>query len=218
MSENFTTEMWDLTRLVPFAKNAKKHDPAKITALAGLMKANGFTQPIVAERDGTIIAGHGRRMAALEAGLARVPVFVFQGSKTQADAMRLADNQVVSKDYDVGLLQEEIARLAEEIDVSGLGFSTKELEFLIDPIPDMDTSLFVEDVHAAVEDQREKNEEAAREVDASTAPLADAFGFRRLTVKQSRRVRAFMTQIEAETKAKGADAFMVFLDNLGVAA
>ena len=201
MSENFTTEMWDLTRLVPFAKNAKKHDPAKITALAGLMKANGFTQPIVAERDGTIIAGHGRRMAALEAGLARVPVFVFQGSKTQADAMRLADNQVVSKDYDVGLLQEEIARLAEEIDVSGLGFSTKELEFLIDPIPDMDTSLFVEDVHAAVEDQREKNEEAAR-----------------LTVKQSRRVRAFMTQIEAETKAKGADAFMVFLDNLGVAA
>ena len=218
MSDNFTTEMWDVTRLVPYAKNAKRHEPAKITALAGLMKANGFTQPIVVEADGTIIAGHGRRMAAIEAGLSRVPVFVFHGSKNEADALRLADNQVVSKDFDVGLLQDEIARLADEIDVTGLGFSTKELEFLTVAIPDMDESLFVEDVHAAVEEQREKNDEAAREVDAATAPLADAFGFRRLTVAQSRRVRAFMTQVEAETKHKGADALMVFLDNLGVAA
>lgn len=222
MSDRYEVEIWDITRLIPYEKNAKKHDKAKISTIARRMRdpAIGFTQPIQVERDGTIIAGHGRRMAALEAGFTKVPVLVFKGTKEQAAAERLADNQLVSTGMDMGLFQEEILRLngIEPDLVLDIGLTDKDLEFTLKPLDTMDESLFVDDVQSAVEEQREKNTAAEEAIDAATAPLADAFGFRRLTVSQSRRVRAFQTQIEAETGKKGADALMVFLDNMGVAA
>jgi len=212
-------EIWDIERLVPYAKNAKKHPPEQVKLLAGLIRDRGWTSLIVVQKStGSIIAGHGRRLAAIELGLKRVPVVVRDVSDAEANALRLADNKSASTLYDTDLLKESLAELKDlDIDFTSLGFVEKELEFLVEDLEEMNTDLFVEDIQEAVEAKKEENTEKAAELDKTQAPLADAFGFRRLTVQQSRRVRDFMTRIEGETGQKGADALMTFLDNMGVA-
>ncbi|MCR9140489.1 MAG: ParB/Srx family N-terminal domain-containing protein [Alphaproteobacteria bacterium] len=67
-------EIWQVADLVPFAKNARQHPPEQINQIAASMERFGFTIPMLVAEDGTIIAGHGRLMAAAQLGLAEVPV------------------------------------------------------------------------------------------------------------------------------------------------
>ncbi len=82
---------------------------------------------------------------------------------------------------------------------------------------DLDTGALVEDVGEAVEEQKRENVVKAAEIDAAPSPIGDAFGFKKVSIAQARRVRAFMNQCESESGKKGAEALMTFFDNLGVA-
>lgn len=216
MNEKMNIELRDPRTLKPYPKNAKKHSPAQIENLKNMILANGWTQPVVVDKNDVIIIGHGRTLAGIEIGKP-IPVAVFHGTETQANALRLADNQIVSKDYDMDLLQAEMAELASEMDLTTLGYTAKDIEFMVNPLETMDESAFIDDIQSAVETQREENDSAGEAMDAATSPLGDAFGFRRMTIAQSRRVRGFMGRIEAETGKKGVEALMVFFDNMGVA-
>lgn len=65
-------EMWQVADLVPYAKNARQHPPEQIDQIAASMERFGFTIPMLVAEDGTIIAGHGRLMAAAQLGLATI--------------------------------------------------------------------------------------------------------------------------------------------------
>lgn len=224
-SLKLTIELWDLDRLIPHPGNAKKHPKEQIEALASVMRRLGFDQPIVVETDGTIIKGHGRRLAARHnvalghEQFRKVPVVVRSDlDKAGAEAARLSDNRVISNDYDTELMHQALTDLnAMAFDLSGLGFTDKELSFLTADLGDMDVSVFVEDIEGAVGDQKKANDAKVKEIDASELPLTEAFGFKKLTAVQSRRVRAFMAKLEGETGKKGAGALMHFLDEMGVA-
>ena len=212
-------EFWDIADVLPHPRNAKKHSPEQIDKLALLIKENGWTQPIVVWKDKTIIAGHGRRLAALKLGMKRVPVIQRNDlTETQADALRLADNRVASTEYDIAIVQEEIARLAEQgFDLSLTAYDANELEALTADMGAIDDDLFVEDVGAAVEEQKEQNTKKAAEIDGTAAPLVDAFGFKRVSVEQARRIRSFISKIEGETGQKGAGALDAFITKKGYA-
>lgn len=203
-------ELWPVSDLIPYDKNAKKHSQDQVEKLARLIRENGWTQPIVVDKDGVIIAGHGRRLASLHLGLDKVPVVCRRDlTKAEADALRLADNRVSSTDYDTALLQEELARLgALEFDLTGLGFDDKELEFMTADLGAFNEDVFVEDIGEAVETQREENQAEEVSVDQTAAPVGDALGFKRVTIEQSRTLRAFMARIEAETGCQGAEALI----------
>ena len=62
----------EVAALLPYARNSKIHPPAQIEALAANMQRVGFTNPLLIA-DGTILAGHGRLLAAKKLGLTRVP-------------------------------------------------------------------------------------------------------------------------------------------------
>ncbi|MCV5918272.1 ParB N-terminal domain-containing protein, partial [Escherichia coli] len=62
-------ELRPLDWLKPYERNAKLHPPDQVRRLAATIRAHGWDQPIVVEPDGTIIKGHGRRLAAIELGL-----------------------------------------------------------------------------------------------------------------------------------------------------
>lgn len=216
MSKLYETTIRNPADLKPYPGNAKKHSPAQVAELKSSIERVGWIQPVVVDTDDVIIIGHGRVLAAIQIGK-RIPVLVFQGTKIEAAALRISDNAISSKEYDMNLFKAEVALLAAEgWDMTTLSLTKKELDFTLIPLEIMDESAFVDDIQSAVESQRSDNDERAVEIDASTAPLADAFGFRRMTVTQSRRTRAFMTRIEAETEKKGPEALMVFFDNLGV--
>jgi ParB-like chromosome segregation protein Spo0J len=211
-TEALPVELWETDRLVPYEKNAKKHPEEQIEKLAKAIERFGWDQPIVVDKDGVIIKGHGRRLAALKLGRKKVPVVIRRDlSPAECDALRLSDNRVVSTDYDMDLVNEELARFADDTDLIGaIGFDARELEFAIGDIAAMDETIFVDDIATAVEEQKTETDRKAGEADDIAAPVADAFGFKRVTIAQSREIRGYMSKIEATTGKQGVDALLHF--------
>ena len=113
------------------AGNARTHSAEQVDQLAGLIREYGFTQPILVDGDGEIIAGHGRLRAAKVVGLERVPVIHIQDlTPAQVRAYRLADNKVaLNAGWNVQVLAAELDALkAGAIDLSALGFSDLDLK------------------------------------------------------------------------------------------
>lgn len=219
-TSNPIIEVWGLDKIRPYPKNAKKHSAEQVEKLAKSIAKFGWTAPITIDEDGVVVTGHGRRLAAIKLGLTKVPVIVHRNkSPEEIDALRLADNRITSTEYDQGALQEELARLADiGFDVDVMGFDARELEFLTAELDVVSDSMFVEDVSAAVEDQKDSNAKKTIEIEEAETPVVDALGFKRVTVRQSRAVRNFIAQLEEETGEKGIDALMSHITDLGVAA
>jgi hypothetical protein len=106
-------EVWPLSRIEPYPNNPRTHPPAQVALLAELIKRRGVDQPIVVDEDGVILKGHGRRMAAMLAGLDDFPVVVRRGlSEVEKSAMRIEDNQVaLLSGWDRELIREEMTML-----------------------------------------------------------------------------------------------------------
>lgn len=101
-----------LSEIVPYAKNAKKHDKKQIANVAESIKQYGFVQPVVIDRDGVIVIGHCRVEAAKKLGMKTVPcVCVDDLTPEQVNALRLVDNKSNESDWDFDLLAEELPGL-----------------------------------------------------------------------------------------------------------
>lgn len=101
-----------LADIVPYEKNAKKHDNRQINNVAESIKQYGFVQPIVIDRDGVIVIGHCRALAAKKLGMKEVPcVCVDDLTPEQVNALRLVDNKSNESDWDFDLLADEIPSL-----------------------------------------------------------------------------------------------------------
>lgn len=213
-------EIWDIEKIIPYAANAKRHPQEQIIKLANAITKFGWTQPIVVWKNGEIIAGHGRRLAALHLGLKKVPVICRDDlSKAEADALRLSDNRVTSTDYDQAAIQDELRRLADElkdsdIELMDLGFDEKEINFTMADLGEIDESFFVDDISSAVEKQKEENENKISQTDDTAAPASDAFGFKRVTIAQSREIRSLMVKAETNTGLKGVEALIDVLTSV----
>lgn len=111
--------------LIPYSGNAKQHPPEQVERIANSIKAFGWQQPIVVDKDKTVIIGHGRLFAAKELLLDKVPVvFADNLTEDQVNALRLADNKTNESAWDFGKLEEEIAELSiAGFDMSQFGFT-----------------------------------------------------------------------------------------------
>ena len=111
--------------------NARVHGAAQIEQIKASMLAFGFTNPLLVDEDGVLIAGHGRLEAATALGMAKVPVIVLRHlSAAQKEALRLADNRIAENaSWDQALLRDALAavQVAQDIDLGALGFSADEL-------------------------------------------------------------------------------------------
>src|SRR5882757_11326692 len=96
--------------LIPDPRNARTHPKRQIEQLRASIEAFGFTNPILADPDGRIIAGHGRLQAARAMGLAEVPTITLSGlTGTQKRALRIADNKIaLNAGWDLEILQLEL--------------------------------------------------------------------------------------------------------------
>jgi DNA modification methylase len=123
-------ERWPLDRLVPYARNARTHDDAQVAQIAASIREWGWTTPVLVDEKGTIIAGHGRVLAARQLGLREAPVMVARGwSEAQCKAYVLADNKLAENaGWDKQILMLEVADLNTlGFDLSLVGFSDREL-------------------------------------------------------------------------------------------
>lgn len=123
--------------LIPYARNARQHSPPQVAKIAASIREWGWTMPVLIAEDATIIAGHGRVLAAQQLGLDDVPCMVARGwTEAQRRAYVIADNQLtLAGDWDEDMLSAELG----DIETSGfelglLGFDADELAGLMDGV------------------------------------------------------------------------------------
>lgn len=129
--------------LIPDPRNARTHPKRQIEQIVASIEAFGFTNPILADPEGRLIAGYGRLLAAKQAGLAEVPVIELSGlTEAQKKALRLADNKIaLNAGWDVEILKLELADLSLpefEIDLGLTGFSPGEIDVVLSEKVDPD--------------------------------------------------------------------------------
>ena len=131
-------EMWAVENLVPYVRNARQHPPEQIDQIAASMERFGFTIPMLVAEDGTVIAGHGRLMAALQLGLAEVPVMVARGwSEEDRRLYTLADNRLAEiAEWDPEMLRIEIGELREDFGIEDMGLIGFSADDLAEILPD----------------------------------------------------------------------------------
>jgi DNA modification methylase len=129
-----TVERRPVKSLLPYARNARTHSPEQIQQIAASIREWGFTVPVLVDDAGTLIAGHGRVMAAQSIGLAEVPTMVATGwSAEQIRAYRIADNKLtLNGGWDDDALSFELGELQlAGFDLGLTGFGEHELMGLL---------------------------------------------------------------------------------------
>ena len=127
-------EMLDVDALVPYARNARTHSAEQVAQLCGSIREFGFTNPVLIDGAGGIIAGHGRVIAARKLGITQVPcVRLAHLCETQKRAYIIADNKLaLNAGWDAETMANELSELhADEFDMALLGFDASELESLM---------------------------------------------------------------------------------------
>lgn len=131
---NLKVKYLELKKLVPYARNARTHSDEQVAQIAGSIQEFGFVNPILIDKDGTVIAGHGRLLAAQRLGLDKVPTVCLDHlSEAQRKAYTLADNRLaLNAGWDTEQLSLEMQAMMEEgVDLELLGFGEIEIETLL---------------------------------------------------------------------------------------
>ena len=126
--ENTKIEYLDINTLIPYVNNPRKN--LNVDKVASSILEFGFQQPIVIDKNKTIIVGHTRYEASKKIGLTKVPVLVADLTETQSKAYRIADNRLNEDSlWDNKLLDLEIKELESlNFDKTILGFDQKEID------------------------------------------------------------------------------------------
>ena len=120
--------------LIPYARNSRTHSDAQVAQIAASIKEFGWTNPVLIDAEGGIIAGHGRIMAGRKLGITEAPCIVLDGlTEAQRRAYVIADNKLaLNAGWDVELLKIELSDLkALDFDLSLTGFDPGELGNLL---------------------------------------------------------------------------------------
>lgn len=116
--------------LIPYARNARTHSDAQVAQIAASIKEFGWTNPVLIDAEGGIIAGHGRVLAARKLALDVVPTIALAHlTEAQRRAYIIADNKLaLNAGWDEELLKVEFAELeAVGFDLTLTGFDGDEL-------------------------------------------------------------------------------------------
>lgn len=145
-----TIEPRRIDTLSPNARNPRTHSKKQIRQIADSIETFGFTSPVLIDRDGNIVAGHGRVAAAKLLGIESVPTLCLEDlSDAQRRAYIIADNRLAElAGWDIEVLASEFQGLLEldlDFDITITGFETPEIDVLIEGIDDGETDLDVLD-------------------------------------------------------------------------
>ena len=120
--------------LIPYVKNSRTHSDSQVAQIAVSIKEFGFTNPVLLDENGGIVAGHGRVMAARKLKLDEVPTITLGWlTDTQRRAYVIADNTLaLNAGWDDEMLRLEFESLEElGFDLGLTGFSEDEISALL---------------------------------------------------------------------------------------
>lgn len=217
MSEQtLTVQFWDIDDLIPYENNAKKHPPEQVKKIAASIKEFGWagSKAIEVDRYNVIINGHGRRLAAIELGMKKVPVVVRDDlTDEQVRAYRLADNEVGHSEYDTGLISDELKdlHLTGKFDMS-LFFDARDLDFATDDLGEMDLDALTADIQDEVEQHREEANQKSSSAKSKKFPIHEVLGFKNVDNEKRLVLSRLMVVAESETGLSGAEALVKYVE------
>ena len=147
---SLSIEYRNIEDLIPYVNNSRTHSDEQVTQIASSIKEFGFTNPILIDEQGGVIAGHGRLMAAKKLKLEQVPTIKMQGlTDAQRKAYVIADNKLaLNAGWDFDLLKIEIESLQSiNFDIDLLGFDESEIDSIFGNIEDDEIEQGLSDVN-----------------------------------------------------------------------
>lgn len=126
-----------INELKPYENNSRTHDESQIKQICESIKEYGWTNPVLIDEKGIIIAGNGRVEAGKKLDIKEVPCIVLSGlTEAQKKAYVIADNKMaLNAGWNEELLKTELEKLKElDFDLELTGFSKKELDKMFDEI------------------------------------------------------------------------------------
>lgn len=135
-TDDLNIEMKPIGSLKPNPRNARTHTDRQIDLIAKSIDEFGFTNPIIIDEQGNMLAGQARHAAAMRRGMKQVPTIKLgHMSAAQKRAYILADNKLAElADWDFDILGEELGLLLDEdinFDMEVIGFDTAEIDQLV---------------------------------------------------------------------------------------
>jgi len=127
-------EQWSIDRLIPYANNARTHSAEQVAQIAASIKEWGWTTPVLVDETGSIIAGHGRTLAARLLKMTEIPVMVADGwSDAKKRAYIIADNKLaLNAGWDNEMLALELGEIGDlGFDLDLTGFTAEEIAALM---------------------------------------------------------------------------------------
>ena len=172
------------TVLTPYPRNARTHSKRQIRQIADSIKAFGFTNPILTDANGRIIAGHGRVEAAKLLRIKEVPTIRLENlTEDQVRAYILADNRLAElAGWDNSILAIELQHLInlDDLDVAVVGFDVPQIDMILGaagPEPDKDDVVDVDETATAVSQPGDLWQLGEHRVLCGSALQAESFGF-----------------------------------------
>jgi DNA modification methylase len=125
-----------IDELKPDRANARRHGRKQIRQIAESIKVFGFNVPILVDRDGNVICGHGRLDACRDLGISKVPTLCLDHlSPAQLRAFKIADNRLSElAEWDDQLLAQQLKDLSLiglDFDIEVIGFEMGEIDLRI---------------------------------------------------------------------------------------
>lgn len=159
-----------IDKIIPYARNQRKHSDDQVKKIASSIREFGFKNPVIVDKNMSIIAGHGRVLAAEKLGLDKVPVIVADDlNEAQVKAYRLADNRLQDlSEFDDELVKLELEELRlDDFNLDLTGFDDKlfddDISSFEDKSEEMDTEYNVIVEFENEEDQQRFYEEKLEE-------------------------------------------------------
>ena len=130
-------EFISIKDLTPYNRNSRTHSTEQVSQIAASITEFGFTNPVLIDAEGGIIAGHGRVMAAEHLGMGNVPCLRLSYlSEAQKRAYIIADNKLaMNAGWDESVLAIELGELEDlGFDLELTGFSQDEMQRINNPV------------------------------------------------------------------------------------
>ena len=234
MTSRVTVKQVALESLTPYEKNARTHSDEQIAQIVDSVAEWGWTNPVLIDEQGRILAGHGRYEAAQSMGLEKIPAITVKGwSDAQKRAYTIADNQLaLNASWDEKLLAMELGDLNEmDYDLGLIGFDEDEISRLIDnfdaPDPE-DLNNYSRKIEAPIYEitgeqpephslvNTEKTAELLREIDETEMPKDIADFLRQAAYRHSvfdyARIAEFYAHAEPQIQRLMEQSALIIID------
>lgn len=226
--EDTKIQAWSLDQLKPAENNHKRHTEESTAKLAKSMADIGQIQPVIVDKDGEIIAGHGRWMAAQKLGWSKIKVIQLPVDRATAIKARIADNLMSNQNIDHEKLATELNELValigeEDQDLGALDLGVMIIDDALAGLHDMRQSddfgiskeAFSSNILQDVEEFTREGEEKMAAAAAAETPIRRVFGFANVNMEQARIIKDFMTQVMHETgREDPAEAFVSWVSEV----